>query len=77
VHGAAATRLDYVIEARAHGVVRLLVPLLAPRIKKQFLVDVANLKQVLESDRPAGRAPATAGTDAVGSDHGVGRRLSH
>jgi uncharacterized membrane protein len=75
--GRAATRLDYVIEARAHGVVRLLLPLLAPRIKKQFLADVANLKQVLEFGRPAGwRAAAEARYGRVGTGNGVSAAAS-
>ena len=43
------TRLDYEIEAEPRGPVRLFAWLLKPRIRKQFVADVANLKRMLEA----------------------------
>lgn len=43
------TRLDYEVEAEPQGFVRLLASLLKPRIEKQFVADVANLKRMLET----------------------------
>ena len=66
VPGVSATRLDYEIKAKARGVLRLLAPLLAPRIKKQFVADVTNLKQVLESGetgKPASDLRTTVSRD--------------
>ncbi len=55
------TRLHYEIEARPHGFVKVLAPLLAPRIRKQFLADVANLKRMLEAGGDGCGEPATPG----------------